>query len=280
MRVRLAGPIGMSALLALLLARAVSAQTIQGVVVEDSTKRPIVGATVELVRPDGVVAARSISGRVGEFHMQLSAGGQHRLRLTHPSYRAPDSDTLTVAIGESVTLELRMSPAAIPLAPLTVTARVRDAFGGFYKRARAPGFGHFLTREQIERRAGVRATDLLRGVPGILVVPAHDGAGVIPVYLVTMRGTATGRCLPMLYVDGMPIRQEADGLIDQMLTADMLEGVEVYTSLAGVPPRFQSLESCGVVAFWTRADAYGRWSWWKLAAGVGSFVLAVILLRW
>ena len=59
----------------------------------------------------------------------------------------------------------------------------------------------------------------------------------------------------------------------------MIEGVEVYPGFAAVPARFRSFNARGVVAFWTREDTNGPWSWWKLAAGGGS-QLGVILARW
>jgi hypothetical protein len=65
------------------------------------------------------------------------------------------------------------------------------------------------------------------------------------------------------------------------LTANTLEGVEVYTSPAGTPGELWPEGSCGVVAFWTRWDPEGgsKWSWLKLLGGLAAFAVAVLLVR-
>ncbi|HEV2131332.1 MAG TPA: Plug domain-containing protein, partial [Longimicrobiaceae bacterium] len=137
----------------------------------------------------------------------------------------------------------------------------------------------FLTRDEIEARRGTnRVTDLLRMMPGVDVVSAGGGMGISRTQLITMRGGAN-RCLPTIYIDGMPVQQYPESGVDDFLSADMLEGVEVYTSFASAPSPIHSRDGCGVVAFWTRRDFGGKWSWRKMAAGVGGFLLLIFLTR-
>jgi hypothetical protein len=77
----------------------------------------------------------------------------------------------------------------------------------------------------------------------------------------------------------MPVRQLPDSGVDDFIHPQMLEGVEIYPSMAGVPAQFQSLNACGVVAFWTRTDGRRPWNWWKVAGAIGGFALAVLLAR-
>jgi hypothetical protein len=260
----------------LLLPAAAQSQTIHGVVVEDSTRVPIAGAVVELVGVDTAVVASAQSDSVGAFVLRPGRSGKLVVRLSHPSYVAADSITLEIDKDEMIAVELRMGRAALPLEPVIVTTRRDARVAGFYERQRRAGFGQFLTREEIERRPGAQATDLLQEMRGIEIVPVRGGA----IKLITMRGGA-GRCQPTIYVDGVRVRQFAESGMDAFLTANTLEGVEVYTSPAGTPAELWPEGSCGVVAFWTRwlPDGGRKWSWLKLVAGLAGFAVLVLLVR-
>jgi hypothetical protein len=261
----------------LLLPVGAQSQTIHGLVVEDSTRVPIVGAVVEVVGIDAQVVATTQSDSTGAFLLRPGRSGNLVVRLTHPSYVAVDSVTLTVRTDEMIAVELRMGRSALPLEPVVVTTRRDPRLAGFYERLeRGSGFGQFLTREEIKLRPGAQGTDLLREMRGIEIVPVGGG----PVKLITMRGGA-GRCQPTIYIDGMRVRQFAESGVDVFLTANTLEGVEVYTSPAGTPGELWPEGSCGVVAFWTRWDPEGgsKWSWLKLLGGLAAFAVAVLLVR-
>jgi hypothetical protein len=156
--------------------------------------------------------------------------------------------------------------------------RVRQ-LADFYDRMKnRRGFGHFLSREEfVARGPGSRVTDLLRMMPGVQIVamsPQFGSAGI----LITMRG-GLGRCLPDVYIDGMPMEQYRESGVDDLLTPSMLEGVEVYPSTAGVPGAIHARGSCGVVGFWTKRDVGGGWSWKKIFAGLGLGALMLLLVR-
>jgi hypothetical protein len=167
---------------------------------------------------------------------------------------------------------------AIPIEPLVVTVHRDREIADFYDRMARRGFGYFLSREQIEARGpGAQVTDLLRTMPGVQITPmsaTFTGAG----NLVTMRG-GIGRCLPDVYIDGVPVPQYAGSGVDDLLTPGMLEGVEVYTSTAGVPGTIHARGNCGVVAFWTKRDTGGKWSWRKLLVGAGLVGLLLLFVR-
>lgn len=262
----------------LLAPAAAQSQMIHGVVMEDSTREPITGASVELLGLNGNTSLRTQTGSGGAFLLRPRSAGRFIVRLTHPSYAAVDSDTLSVERDETIAIELRMARTAIPLEPLVVIARRHNRLAGFYDRLQRPGSGRFLTRADLEVRPGARATDLLRGMPGIEIVPVRRGLSAATVSLITMRG-GSGRCSPTIYIDGIVAKQFVESGVDDFLTPEMLEGMEIYTSSAGAPSPISAQDSCGVVAFWTRSDSLGKWSWLKLAAGAGAFVLMVALTR-
>lgn len=252
------------------------AQTIRGIVVEDSTRIPIAGVLVELVAPDEGRVAMAQTDSAGTFLLLPRRSGSFLIRLRHLAYAAVDSAALQVRSGETLEIELRMAHAAIPIEPLVVTLRRDRRVSGFYERRQRGGFGYFLARSDIETRRSPRTTDLLRTMPGLQIVPADRRLGRSPVNLITMRG-ALGRCLPTIYLDGVVVEQFEESGVDDWLHPDMLEGVEVYTGAASAPGPIHGLNNCGVVAFWTRSDVGGEWSWRKLAIGAGLFVLGILL---
>lgn len=267
--------VGMMLLAGLLLTPAAApSQTIRGVVIEDGTRNPIAGVSVELIASTAQRIALAQTDSVGEFVLVPRRSGDYTLRLTHLGYVPVDSVTLLLRPGEAIEIELRMGHAAIPLEPLVVTARMDSRLAGYRERLRQRerSFGRFVTRAEIEKRSGARATDLLQQTPGIYLVPARPSGNFI-----TMR-CSPGQCMPTLYIDGMMVKQFSP--VDDFITADMLEGVEVYTGLSAPSP-IHSLNNCGVVAFWTRTGegVWSKWNWKRLAAGAGGSILAIVLTR-
>ncbi len=257
------------------------AQTIGGVVLEDSTRMPIAGADVSPLLESGEAGPTVRTDSAGGFLLKLAEAGKVTLRVTHPSYRALTSDTVDVDKGEAVTVELHLGRDAIPLKPLVVTARVDADVQAFHERvAKGTGFGHFITRRDIDRRPGAKVTDLLRFMPGVRVIgtPACNGCSVQDV--VYMRGGgAAGLCAPTILVDGLQVKQDAVFTLDAFLMPDMLEGAEVYTDPAGVPASLGvTTNPCGVIAFWTRTPEGHTPLWLKLVTGgaaVGLFLLLI-----
>jgi hypothetical protein len=276
---------GLLALLTLTLAPAARAQTIGGtiggVVLEDSTRMPVAGAAVTAVRVDTPTSSvGATTDSIGHFEIKLPAEGKFKLHVTHPSYVSLVTDSVDVDKDEVVSLELHLGRDAIPLKPLVVTARVDARVQAFYARARGGnGFGHFVTRADIERRPSARVTDLLRYMPGVRVTPTSVCNGCSTVDVVYMRG-ATGNCAPTVLIDGMVTKQDATFTLDSFLMPDMLEGIEVYQDPAGVPPALGAVtSSCGAIALWTRTpEGKGRW-WVKLLAGGAAILVFAILLE-
>jgi hypothetical protein len=257
----------------LLVPAAVRAQTIQGIVLDDSTGAPVADVRVDLVHTGGGASASMRTDSTGAFRFDPRPAGKIVLRLRHPSYTPIDSLSVAVSADERVEIELRLGHSPILLEPIIVRARAGEGVFGFRDRMARGGFGRFLSRADLERRGAMRATDLLRMMPGVRIEQGGPGTS-----LVVMRG-GIGGCLPDIYIDGMRIRQFRDSGIDAFVNPASLEGVEVYNNSAEVPTVFASHNGCGVVAFWTRPAPAGKWSWRKLAAGLGVAVLLALISR-
>lgn len=257
------------------------AQVIEGVVVEaaaDSTAEglavavPVTGAEVELL-----LRGRRLGGTttdsLGRFMFQVPEAGRYRLRVRHPTYLPYEADSVQVGGGETVSVEVRLGRNVIPLEPLVVTARIRVDMTGFRGRRQGSGLGTFITREEIEARAAARTTDLLRGVPGVSV--QFQRWGVAPAIL--MR-SGLGTCEPAIFVDGVLAPQYRGSRLDDYLTPERIEGVEIYSSFSTAPVQYVS-GTCGVILFWTQRGDRGEgepWHWKRVLIGVGA-ALALIL---
>jgi hypothetical protein len=274
----------------LLLPANLFAQIVTGVVLEEQTKMPIGGAIVELIGVDRARDAVAVTDTSGAFVLRPRRSGSFVINVTHLSYVSRDSMAIKIKPGMAVQVELRMGRNAIPLEPLIVKTTMTARLAGFHERALSTGSaGKFVTRADIERRPGTRrATDLLEELEGVEIVGVAPGGGsnLAPTpapgtsnetasrtRMIRM-GSSTASCEPAIFIDGVPVKQYTDSGIDEFLTPEMIEGVEVYPRSAGAPSEFVTSNHCGVVAFWTRAptEESGRVTW-KRVRMVGGFLV-------
>jgi len=252
------------------------AQTLIGTVAEEETGNPIAAAAVELVPADGSAVLEVETDSAGLFLHQVPGAGSFVIRVTHPEYLATESDAMRIGVDETLEIEVWMGREVVPLEALTVRARRSGRLAGYYERLERPGFARFITRAEIARRPGARTTDLLRDVPGVHIRQLRTTTGTGD-HLITMR---LGQCTPIIYIDGVQVRQTMGGGLDALLRPEMIEGVEVYRGSAGVPTQFAA-DGCGVVAFWTRTgedEAVERWSWRRVLAGAAALAVLGILV--
>lgn len=248
----------------LLLASSLPAQTVRGRVVEAGSDEPIAGARVEALdgrgRPSG---GRTLSAEDGTFVLPLRAAGSYVLRARRLGYPATTSQRLEVALRDTVVVDVRMSQEPLLVDPVVVTAHSRAAEvralrdAGFYDRQRA-GFGRFMERPEIERHRHNRMVEILDRMPGTQRI-----GGTIVFRRSSLTGTMNRaqhngptHCMPKYYVDGAHITVQPPQGIDEVIGADDVEAIELYSSAASIPARFNDSESaCGVVLIWTRVQS-------------------------
>jgi hypothetical protein len=251
-----------------------AAQTVQGRIM-DPLSTPVPTAEVLLVNEAGEVRGKAASDADGVFRIPADLPGEYRLRVRHLGFSDLTSDPIRVAAGETVTVEIRLSQAAIPLRPITVIGRSSDPrHTAFHERRLSRRQGAFITRADIERTPHARTTDLLRNVSGITILSSHNpGRSSLRGNLISIRGGG-GMCEPSIYVDGVRVNQYVQSSMDDVLQAGMIEGIEIYTAAAAAPAGFGGQgNTCGVVMFWTRVgpEPGGTGLGWKqilLGAGL------------
>lgn len=116
-------------------------------------------------------------------------------------------------------------------------SRMRD----FWRR-RERGFGRFITRTEIERRHPVLVSDMLRMVPGIMVI--RQGMST---RIVSTRGA--GRCAPSIWIDGS---RQLEPDLDAWVHPQDVEAIEVYVGIGETPGEFSGVNACGAIVVWTR----------------------------
>jgi hypothetical protein len=228
------------------LASAVSAQSVGAIsgTIRDSTGAPIPG--VEVVVASTRAHARSDS--TGLFRFAGVPAGKRELSFRRLGFE-PKTVSAVVPLGETIAVAVVLAPFAAEIEGMTVeeVSRRRQMLSDFFDRS-ARGFGHFITREQIEKRNPMNLSDMMRMIPGARLLPNRNGGTAT---LRFARATMGRDCPPQYWVDG--VKTYALN-IDDIIPQDV-EGIEVYSGASTIPPQFNTREGttiCGVVLIWTR----------------------------
>ncbi|HEU0053576.1 MAG TPA: carboxypeptidase regulatory-like domain-containing protein [Longimicrobium sp.] len=224
------------------------AQVVSGKLVEQGSERPVVRATVELM--DGNSRrGRTVTDSAGRFALPVPGRGTYRLRLSRLGYQPSLSQVMSIATLDSLDVTFQLAANTVELRPLEVKAssrRVPPWLAGFYQRMDSGNNGRFISRSQIQAWQPTQATDVLRAIPGVTVVPHRSGHG----NFVRVRG-----CIPLFFIDGLQIDLYGTS-VDDYLNARDIEGIEVYSGPSTIPAEFSRAGrgNCGAVIVWTRLD--------------------------
>lgn len=214
-------------------------------IVTDTARAPIPNVEVILERSSGGSAAsqtgRAVSSASGEFLIQGLTPGPGKLNIRRLGYVARSLEVVVAADAGTGPLEVVLQPASFRLDTVRVEAASTGAIPEIVGRQRRRGSGHFVSRSDIERRRQAYVSDVLRSVPGVSV-RASSGIGNV----VRLRG-----CRPAIFMDGV---QALNAELDEMARPSDIEGIEIYSSWAGVPPQYvdRSGRYCGAILVWTR----------------------------
>jgi hypothetical protein len=213
-----------------------------GRIVDAATRTPLGGVSVRIEELDAV----TLTNERGYFSFGERPWGVYNLALERLGY-APRGVAVHVTGNLTQNVEIELPQQPIELEGITVSVaprRLRQDLEGLIRRMNL-GFGSFITRETLERRAEARLSELLRDVPGILVF--RDG---IRAYL-EVRGKS---CTPEVYLDGQMFPVDPDVGLNEFFTQE-LEAIEVFKGTE-VPPEFIRAGfqyPCAVILVWTRA---------------------------
>lgn len=187
-------------------------------------------------------ALRAVTNDSGEFELAGLPAGAITLAIRRLGYEsATFSATLTPGRAHRATFPL--TPSAHILAEL----RVQDTASSWlslFEQRRSMHRGTFITRRDFEKDNLRIASDILRRVAGVQVMPTRYGTAI------TMtRGAGARTCRPQLYVHQTPYSGNFDDF-----TPDDIEALEVYVGVSEIPPDLITMGRpiCAAVVIWTR----------------------------
>lgn len=212
---------------------------LRGQVLSRSRAEPVEQAFVFLLRN----GKGGLTDAEGRFSIEDVAPGLDTVQVRYFGFE-PNTTEVDLRPGHITQATLLISNAVLEVADLTVQVRrtYTGKLQGFEER-RFKGFGDFITPQQIERRQPRVASDMLRGIAGVVV--GSEQLGRTEVYF-TKGGTA-GRCYPTIWLDGQPMRNMN---IDEITASDLL-AMELYMGGTQMPPQWAS-NSCGLIIVWTK----------------------------
>lgn len=218
--------------------------TIRGAVVRADNGKPLANAQIGIVNgpstrtnekgewtltevPPGT---RTLEARaVGYFPMRLTANLQHN----------GDVPMIALSSTKSVLETVKVRAAYWRYADLK----------GFRERHRS-AVGRFYTEKDIDARAALTTSDLLRTMAGVLIEYGEDGNKYF--YQKTAGAIGFDRCIPTVFLNGAALRDIDASTLDTFVNPDRIIGIEIYQAGMG-PVAFQvAMSGCGSLVFWTR----------------------------
>ncbi len=216
-------------------------------VVRDSGGAPVAGVEI-WVRGTDLYAH---SGENGGFHLGSLPPGAARVTLRRLGFE-PTTFEVQVHPGQTDSLIVSLNQMATSLERVTVEedrmTRSKRLLSGFWER-RSHGFGHFVTREEIEARDAHQFTEIVRMTPGVNIVSINGRAAIR-----FSRSGGRGDCPPQYWVDGMHVENAS---ADEFPPSD-IEALELYAGPSTIPPQFAERlfsmgpKTCGAIVIWTR----------------------------
>jgi carboxypeptidase family protein/TonB-dependent receptor-like protein len=208
---------------------------------------PLTGARVSLWG----TGLETLTGADGAFQLSELPGGTHTLEVRAVGF-APVQRPVDIVEGDGDATEVALANLAIMLDTVRVSAeRIytsrREA--DFEQRLRT-GVGHVIQAKDIAKRQATSLTEILRTVPGVLIVPSRFASEDV-----LMRGgeaiLGPGTCRPDIYIDGSRVANDPTFPINSLVLVNEIRAVEVYSRPASVPTEYRSLSGCGAILLWT-----------------------------
>jgi hypothetical protein len=152
-----------------------------------------------------------------------------------------------------------LNSALLTLRNVLDTARITAArvsnlhMRGFEERRKNTGAGHFITAQEIARRAPSVLSDVLRLVPGMRFERSgNDGAET----MILMRATfgLEEKCTPEIFIDNRFLGYMSGEDLNMAVRPNDVAGIEVYPASMAPPDFNRGMASshCGVIVIWTK----------------------------
>ena len=213
-----------------------------------ATGRPLARARVSLWG----TGLETLTDADGAFQLSDLPNGTHTLEVRAVGF-APSQRPVDIVQGGGEATEVALANLAIMLDTVRVSAEriytsQREAE---FERRLKTGMGHIIQAQDIVKRQARSLTDVLRTVPGVMIVPSRYASEDV-----LMRGgeavLGPGTCRPDIYIDGSRVANDPTFPINSLVLVDEVRAVEVYSRPVLVPTQYRSLSGCGAILVWLR----------------------------
>src|ERR1043166_8523062 len=194
--------------------------TIVGHVIDAATAAPLSGASIATSQP----VRRVIANAQGSFRLTNMPAGDIVLRVTRICY-AELRQTVTVAAGTVVDVEIRLATAATTLTDITVTA------GAAAEEVRQSPFSVTVIEGRQLAGRGLTLDEALQRATGVQV---RRGGGLGSASIFNIRGLEGQRV--QVYIDGSAANIPGNAFTLDDIPLQLIDRVEVYKGV--VPARF------------------------------------------
>jgi carboxypeptidase family protein/TonB-dependent receptor-like protein len=208
------------------------------------------GAGIPSVRVSAKASGQTaLSDSTGRFVLRGLDTGHVAFSVRRIGFE-PSEFTVSLDSGETFTLDLTLNQSVVQLTEVDVNAdsRIRDALRQFYRHKESEGGGVFIVRADIEKSHAQTLSDVVRRVPGLVMIPSHffgaDGVRMA-------RNTGGRDCPVVFWLDGA----RAPWLNLDDIAPMNVEAIEIYRGAATLPAEYndnKATPACGTIAIWTR----------------------------
>lgn len=189
--------------------------SINGVVLDSNTKLPVIGATVQVQKPERA----AITDLSGKFVLKNLSAGSYSLLVSSLGY---GTETFKVEISGDEELKIELSPTAIEIEEVIVSTPFHQLQSENVMKVER------VTMESLERTGGNRLTDGISQIAGVETISTGSSIGK-PV----IRGLSSNRVL--VYAQG--VRYENQQFGDEHglgLSSSGVESIEVIKGPASL----------------------------------------------
>jgi hypothetical protein len=246
----------------------VFAQSIHGVVVEQTSGSRVPHAGIVLLDASGHTRNATLADSAGEYRITAPTPGVYSLSVQGRGLApiASPKITLTPSSDEEFNAILALGAKALPTVVVKDKSIVHPPPGNPHKydeflMRRKLGFGHFITRADIESRPQTDSRTLYTKIPGVKYwqngsewylrsdrcsagLPSIGGRPSDPI-------PPTSAADPVVFVDGLQVSRR-NGLDElRSIPPNEIEAIEVFQGLSEMPGQLKG-DACFVIFIWRR----------------------------
>ena len=215
-----------------------------GTVVASDGGRPLAGARISIRN-----GPSSSADERGAFTLTGIPTGTRMLDVRAVAYAPAELPVDVVEGGAPLRIELATLKSVLDTVKVRANLSVNRDYEGFLRRQKHGGAGRFIATEEIARRNPIFAVDMLRSMPGILIVRDDNQYDILAQR--SPQNFFTPFCRVAVFVNGNPLREPTVNDLNAYLRPHQMLGVEVYDAGAA-PAEFSRRNGCGVVVVWTK----------------------------